>query len=91
MDGTGRPRFKGDVAIRDGRISALGRIDGRARRTIEVDGLVVCPGFVDTHVHSGHRAAHRLITDHGRPDAHGQPFLEVSVPRKGARKSCDTE
>ena len=47
-DGGGGEGFRGDVAIRDGRISALGRIDGRARRTIDADGLVVCPGFVDT-------------------------------------------
>jgi cytosine/adenosine deaminase-related metal-dependent hydrolase len=49
----------------------------------------VCPGFIDTHVHSGHRAAHRLISDAGRPDAFGQPFLEVSAPRAGTRIEGD--
>ncbi|MFM7734381.1 MAG: N-acyl-D-amino-acid deacylase family protein [Alphaproteobacteria bacterium] len=50
-DGTGAPGVRGDVAIRDGRISAIGRVEGRARRTVEADGLVVCPGFVDIHTH----------------------------------------
>src|SRR5262245_27882982 len=40
-------------------------------------------GFIDTHVHSGHRASHRLITDTGRPMYYGQPFLEISVPKEG--------
>jgi N-acyl-D-aspartate/D-glutamate deacylase len=50
-DGSGGPGVRGDVAIRDGRISAIGRVEGRARRTVEADGLVVCPGFVDIHTH----------------------------------------
>lgn len=50
-DGRGGPGVRGDVAIRDGRIAALGRVDGNARRTIDADGLVVCPGFVDIHTH----------------------------------------
>ncbi len=41
------------------------------------------PDFIDTHVHSGHRASHRLITDTGRPMFYGQPFLEISVPKEG--------
>ena len=60
------------------------KFDGSVERTIDASGKLVCPGFIDTHVHSGHRAAHRLITDTGRPDYFGQPFLEVSVPRQGA-------
>ena len=47
------------------------------------------PGFIDTHVHSGHRASHRLISDTGRPDYFGQPFLEISVPREGTRVGGD--
>jgi N-acyl-D-aspartate/D-glutamate deacylase len=51
IDGTGAPRRLGDVGIRDGRVVALGAIDEPARRTIDADGAVVSPGFVDPHTH----------------------------------------
>ncbi len=48
VDGTGNPWFTGDLAIRGGRIAAVGRIEGAtATRTIDVRGLVVAPGFID--------------------------------------------
>jgi N-acyl-D-aspartate/D-glutamate deacylase len=40
-----------DVAVRDGLIAVVGRVDGRGRREMRVDGLVVAPGFVDIHTH----------------------------------------
>ena len=58
--------------------------DGLVDKTIDATGKLVAPGFIDTHVHSGHRASHRLITDTGRPMYYGQPFLEISVPKEGA-------
>jgi len=51
-DGSGSPVFTGDVAIRNGRIAALGRINGKGRREINAKGLVVAPGFIDMHNHS---------------------------------------
>jgi len=51
VDGTGAPGHLGDVAIRDGRIVALGDAPGEAARTIEAVGRVVAPGFVDIHTH----------------------------------------
>ncbi|HEY1427815.1 MAG TPA: amidohydrolase family protein [Caulobacteraceae bacterium] len=52
VDGTGAPGRIGDVAIKDGRIAAVGAsIDGEARRTVDAAGRVVAPGFIDPHTH----------------------------------------
>jgi N-acyl-D-amino-acid deacylase len=51
VDGTGGSRFEGDVAIDDGRISAVGEVAGRGKREIDARGLVVAPGWVDVHTH----------------------------------------
>ena len=51
VDGTGGPARTADVAVTDGVITDVGRVDGAARRTIDADGLVVTPGFVDIHTH----------------------------------------
>jgi N-acyl-D-aspartate/D-glutamate deacylase len=51
IDGTGAPGQPGDLAIRAGRIAALGDVRGGARRTLDACGCVVAPGFVDIHTH----------------------------------------
>jgi N-acyl-D-amino-acid deacylase len=51
IDGSGRPAYHGDVAVAKGKIVELGRLSGSARQTIEADGRVVAPGFVDNHCH----------------------------------------
>ena len=51
VDGSGRPSYKGDVGIKDGRIVALGKAEGEARQTIDAGGKAVSPGFVDVHTH----------------------------------------
>ena len=51
VDGSGSSSYHGDVAITDGQIVAVGRVDGAARRSIDAAGLVVSPGFVDVHTH----------------------------------------
>jgi N-acyl-D-amino-acid deacylase len=50
-DGTGAKARTADVAIRDGRIVEVGSSTTAARRTIDADGLLVTPGFVDIHTH----------------------------------------
>ena len=76
----------GVVVFEDGRILHVGTgFAGDVDREIDAGGMLVAPGFIDMHVHGGHRASHRLITDIGRPDYFGQPFLEISVPREGTR------
>lgn len=50
-DGSGMPSFNGDVAVAGGKIAAIGRVNGAAKRTLNVDGLAVAPGFIDPHTH----------------------------------------
>jgi N-acyl-D-amino-acid deacylase len=51
VDGTGKPAFAGDIAVTDGKIVAVGEVSGDAVRTINADGQVVAPGFIDAHTH----------------------------------------
>jgi len=51
VDGSGKPRFGADLGIKDGRIVEIGRVSGIAARTIDADGLIVAPGFIDGHTH----------------------------------------
>ncbi len=79
-----------EVVIEGDRIVYVGpRFEGHVDRVIDAAGKLVAPGFIDTHVHSGHRASHRLISDQGRGDFFGQPFLEISVPKEGTRVEGD--
>jgi cytosine/adenosine deaminase-related metal-dependent hydrolase len=79
-----------ELVFQDNTILFVGeRFDGDVDRDIDARGKLVAPGFIDTHVHSGHRASHRLISDIGRGDYFGQPFLEISVARAGARVGGD--
>lgn len=51
VDGTGAKAYGGDIAIKDGRIAAVGEVSGSATRTIDAGGQVVAPGFIDAHTH----------------------------------------
>jgi N-acyl-D-aspartate/D-glutamate deacylase len=51
VDGTGAPAFSGDLGVKDGRITAVGKVADPARRTIDAAGATVTPGFVDIHTH----------------------------------------
>ncbi len=52
LDGTGAPGVLADVAVDGARIVAIGNDLQAARRTIDADGLVLSPGFIDMHAHS---------------------------------------
>ncbi|MCA1661242.1 MAG: D-aminoacylase [Novosphingobium sp.] len=51
VDGTGSPRFTGDVAVRDGLIAAVGQVRGDGAEEIDAAGKIVAPGWVDIHTH----------------------------------------
>lgn len=51
VDGTGAPREHADIAVSNGVITEVGKVDGSATRTIDAADLIVAPGFVDPHTH----------------------------------------
>src|ERR1700736_1566823 len=51
IDGSGLSRYRADVGVKEGKIAFIGRIAAPAKETIDADGHVVTPGFVDGHTH----------------------------------------
>jgi N-acyl-D-amino-acid deacylase len=64
MEGSGAPPVRADVAIRDGRVAAVGALTGvSARETLDVTGLYLAPGFIDTHSHAAAGLATAALSD----------------------------
>jgi N-acyl-D-aspartate/D-glutamate deacylase len=53
VDGTGAPQATSDLGVRDGRVVARGQVDEAARETVDADGALLTPGWVDVHTHYG--------------------------------------
>jgi len=51
VDGTGGEPFQGDVAVKDGKIAAVGKVAGTGAEEIDAKGRIVTPGFIDVHTH----------------------------------------
>jgi N-acyl-D-amino-acid deacylase len=51
VDGTGAPKFIGDIAVDKGLIVEVGKISEQGRETVDAEGLTVTPGFIDPHTH----------------------------------------
>jgi N-acyl-D-aspartate/D-glutamate deacylase len=51
IDGSGDPAFEADVAVKDGKIAAVGVVAGAGAEEIDAKGRIVTPGFVDIHTH----------------------------------------
>jgi len=52
IDGSGSPGFTADIAVSGDRVAAIGEVNGSGAREIDASGLVVAPGFIDSHCHS---------------------------------------
>ena len=62
VDGLGTPRYRADVGVSDGKISAVGQLDGaEAARTVDCSGLCISPGWVDIHGHADWSALDHAI------------------------------
>ena len=51
-DGTGNPAYFADIAIKEGRIARIGRVEEKAATELDAAGLIVAPGFIDVHTHA---------------------------------------
>ena len=52
VDGTNAPWYRADLAVKDGKIAKIGKINDEAKEVIDCEGLVLSPGFIDIHSHS---------------------------------------
>lgn len=52
IDGSGLPSYRADIAISGDRIASIGKLNGKARRTIDARGLTIIPGIIDPHSHA---------------------------------------
>jgi len=52
IDGSGNPAIVADVAIKEGRVAAIGRLPQSSAATVDATGMVVVPGFIDVHTHA---------------------------------------
>src|SRR5436305_10229631 len=88
VDGSGGPSYRGDVAVKDGKIVEIGKLSGPAARTVDAAGRVVAPGFIDNHCHYDAQVTwDPLCTfscDHGATSVvFGNCSLSLAPVRKG--------
>jgi len=67
LDGTGSQSIRADIGIRDGKIAAIGNLEGsESRQTLDATGMIVSPGFIDMHVHIENIMDHPDAASHVR-------------------------
>jgi N-acyl-D-amino-acid deacylase len=84
IDGTGNPWFRADVGIRDGRIAAVGDLRGaEAARTVDAQGWVITPGFIDIHSHADRRLEADAVTTRAARSLVAQGVTTVVINQDG--------
>ena len=88
VDGTGKPKYTGDIGVRKERIAAVGRVRGQANRVIDGAGLIATPGFVDPHSHAdltilGYPLADNLVVQGITTFAGGNCGISLAPLRDG--------
>jgi N-acyl-D-amino-acid deacylase len=86
VDGTGSPPRRVDLAVRDGRIAAIGTVAGRAREEIDASGRVVAPGFIDVQGQSGAT----LLAD-GNGESHIRQGITTEIIGEGGTPALWTK
>ncbi len=90
VDGSGGPSYRGDVAVKDGKIVEIGKLSGPAARTVDAGGRVVAPGFIDNHCHYDAQVTWDPLCsyscDHGATSViFGNCSLSLAPVRKGKK------
>ena len=84
IDGTGQPRRTEDIAVDNGSIVEIGKLsDVTANKTINADGRIVCPGFVDLHSHADSGLVHRDPARRSAPNLVTQGITTVVINQDG--------
>src|SRR5216684_29346 len=91
VDGSGMPAFRGDVAVKDGKIAETGKLSGAAGQTVDAGGQVIAPGFIDNHCHYDAQVTWDPLCsfscDHGATSVViGNCSLSLAPVRKGKEK-----